>query len=399
MGGPAAQPEPFRIAVPDAEVEDLRDRLRATRWVGDPGNDDWRYGTNEQALAELCHTWAEGFDWRAQEAVINELPQYRVVLDDVPIHFVHVRGRGVRGGPPPVPIVLTHGWPWTFWEYHAVIGPLADPAAHGCDPADAFDVVVPSLPGFAWSTPLTVTGVNSQRTADLWARLMTEVLGYERFAAHGGDWGALVTANLAHAHAPLLIAAHESLPGFVDLDYGAIGPDDFGPEEAGRWEQHVSASRATSSHMAVHCTDPQSLAYALNDSPVGLAGWMLERRRAWSDCGGDVESAFSRDFLLTTLSIYWYSQSIGSSLRFYYENFATPWERRHDRVPAMDAPTAFAVFPRDVLQVPRRMAERHANVVRWTTMPRGGHFAPSEAPDLLVDDLRATFRDRRALTE
>jgi hypothetical protein len=398
MGGRGPQPEPFRVDVPAAEVEDLRDRLRAARWVGDPGNEDWRYGTNEQALADLCHTWAEDFDWPAQETAINELPQYRVVLDDVPIHFVHVRGRGVPGGPPPIPIVLTHGWPWTFWEYHAVVGPLADPAAHGGDPADAFDVVVPSLPGFAWSTPLTVTGVNAQRTADLWARLMTEVLGYERFAAHGGDWGALVTANLAHAHAPLLIAAHESLPGFVDLNYGAIRPDDFGPDEAGRWEQLVSASRTISSHVAVHCTDPQSLAYALNDSPMGLAGWMLERRRAWSDCGGDVESAFSRDFLLTTLSIYWFSQSIGSSLRFYYENRATPWERRHDRVPAMEAPTAFAVFPRDVVQVPRRLAEHHANVVRWTTMPRGGHFAPSEVPDLLVGDLRATFRDRRPLT-
>jgi pimeloyl-ACP methyl ester carboxylesterase len=226
---------------------------------------------------------------------------------------------------------------------------------------------------------------------------MTEVLGYDRFAAHGGDWGALVTANLAHAHAPLLIGAHESFPGFVDLDYTSFGPAEFGPEEAGRWEQMMASVPHTTSHLAVHSTDPQSLAYALNDSPVGLAGWMLERRRAWSDCAGDVESVFPRDFLLTTLSIYWFTQSIGSSLRFYYENLGAPsWTPRHDRVPAMEAPTAFAVFPRDLLQVPRSVAERHANVVRWTTMERGGHFAPSEAPDLVVEDLRATFRDRRS---
>jgi pimeloyl-ACP methyl ester carboxylesterase len=243
-----------------------------------------------------------------------------------------------------------------------------------------------------------VTGVNCQRTADLWARLMTDVLGYERFAAGGGDWGALVTANLAHAHADRLLAVHETLPGFVDLDYAGFGPDDFGPDEAGRWEQHVAAARTTAAHMTVHCTDPQSQAAGLNDSPVGLAGWMLERRRAWSDCGGDVESVFPRDFLLTTFSIYWFTRSIGSSLRFYYENFAVPWVARHDRRPAMGAPTAFAVFPRDVLQVPRRLAERHANVVRWTPMPEGGHFAPSEQPDLVVADLRETFRPFRPST-
>jgi pimeloyl-ACP methyl ester carboxylesterase len=395
MGGSAPQAEPFRVEVPEADVADLRDRLRAIRWVGDAGNEDWRYGTNEKALADLCRTWAEDFDWRAQEAAINAFPQFRVELDEIPIHFVHVRGTGVPGGPAPVPIILTHGWPWTFWDYHRVIGPLTDPEAHGGDPADAFDVVVPSLPGFAWSTPLTVTGVNCQRTADLWARLMTEVLGYERFAAGGGDWGGIVTANLAHAHADRLIAVHETLPGFVDLDYTAFGPDDYGPDEAGRWEQHVAISATTVAHMAVHCADPQSLAYGLNDSPVGLAGWMLERRRAWSDCGGDVESVFPRDFLLTTFSIYWFTRSIGTSLRWYYENFAVPWQPRHDRQPAMEAPTAFAVFPRDVLQVPRRLAERHANVIRWTPMPRGGHFAPSEQPDLLVADLRDTFRPYR----
>jgi pimeloyl-ACP methyl ester carboxylesterase len=385
--------EPFRVDVPEAEVEDLRARLRAARWVGDPGNDDWRYGTNQEALADLCDAWAEDFDWREQEAAINRLPHFRVVLDDVPIHFVHVRGVRSPGGPAPIPIVLTHGWPWTFWDYHRVIGPLTDPVAHGGDPGDAFDVVVPSLPGFAWSTPLTRTGVNCQRTADLWARLMTDVLGYERFAAGGGDWGGIVTANLAHAHADRLFGVHETLQGFLDLDYTAYGADDFAPDEAGRWQQH--ARFANASHMAVHCSDPQSLAYGLNDSPVGLAGWMLERRRDWSDCHGDVESVFPRDFLLTTFSIYWFTRSIGTSLRWYYENFAVPWTRRHDRRPTMEAPTAIAVFPRDVIQVPRALAERHANIARWTVLPSGGHFAPSEQPDAVVGDIREFFRQFR----
>ena len=199
-----------------------------------------------------------------------------MLIDEIPIHYVHVRGKG----PAPMPLILTHGWPWTFWDFDQVIGPLTDPAAHGGAAADAFDVVVPSLPGFGWSSPLTTAGVNCQRTADLWATLMTEVLGYDRFAAQGGDWGAIVTANLGHAHADKLYGIHESLPGFLDLDYTAIGPSDFGVGEEGWWDQLVAISRTTSSHMAVHTTDPQSLAYGLNDSPVGLAAWILERRRA-----------------------------------------------------------------------------------------------------------------------
>ena len=384
-------PQPFTVDVPERDVEDLRARLRQTRWVGDLANEDWRYGANEVYLRDFVRWWADSFDWRAAEAAINARPNYRVIIDGVPIHYVRVPGRG----PAPMPLILTHGWPWTFWEFDQVIGPLTDPAANGGDPLDAFDVVVPSLPGFAWSSPLTTTGINCQRTADLWATLMTDVLGYDRFAAQGGDWGALVTANLGHAHGDKLYGIHESFPGFVDLDYSAIRPSDFGEGEEGWWEHLLAISRTTSSHMAVHTTDPQSVAYGLNDSPVALAAWMLERRRAWSDCKGEIESVFTRDFLATTLSIYWFTQTIGTSLRFYFENFAVPWRRRHDHQPAMTAPAAFAVFPRDVLPVPRSLAERHANVQRWTAMPRGGHFAPSEQPELLVDDVRAFFRTFR----
>ena len=384
-------PQPLTIAIPERDIDDLRSRLQGTRWVGDLANDDWRYGANEAYLRDFVGWWADSFDWPAAQAAINARPNYRVLIDEIPIHYVHVRGKG----PAPMPLILTHGWPWTFWDFDQVIGPLTDPAAHGGAAEDAFDVVVPSLPGFGWSSPLTTAGVNCQRTADLWATLMTEVLGYDRFAAQGGDWGAIVTANLGHAHADKLYGIHESLPGFLDLDYSAIRPSDFGVGEEGWWDQLVAVSRTTASHMAVHTTDPQSLAYGLNDSPVALAAWILERRRAWSDCNGDIESVFSREFLATTLSIYWFTQTIGTSLRFYFENFAVPWRRRHDREPAITAPAAFALFRRDVLQVPRSIAERHANIARWTPMPRGGHFAPSEQPELLVDDVRAFFRGFR----
>jgi pimeloyl-ACP methyl ester carboxylesterase len=388
---PAGRPEPFTVAVPDVEVADLRERLRRTRWPGDFANESWGYGTNEEWLRGFVDFWGGDFDWRAAERAINAFPNYRVEIDGVPIHYLHVRGNG----PDPLPLICTHGWPWTFWEFHAVIGPLTDPAAHGGDPADAFDVVVPSLPGFGWSSPLTVTGVNCQRTADLWATLMTDVLGYDRFAAQGGDWGSLVTANLGHAYADRVVAVHESFPGLLDYDFGSISRGDFAPGEEALWDRLVEASGTITSHMAVHGTEPQTLAVPLNDSPAGLASWMLGRRRAWSDCDGDLDRAYSRDFLATTLSIYWFTGTIGTSMRFYLENFSRLWEPRHDRKPAIEVPTAFAQFPRDVLPLPRAVLERHSNLARWTLMERGGHFAPSEAPDLLVADVREFLRDHR----
>jgi pimeloyl-ACP methyl ester carboxylesterase len=205
----------------------------------------------------------------------------------------------------------------------------------------------------------------------------------------------LVTAVLGHKYAAHLYGVHESLPGFLGLDYNRLGPDDYGPDEADWWE-HVQKQRAViTSHMAVHSLDPQTLAYALNDSPVGLAAWIVERRRAWSDCEGDVERCFSKDQLLTNVSLYWLTGTIGTSVRFYWENARHRWQPSHDRKPAIEAPAAFAIFPKDVLLVPRRIAERYANVQRWTVMPSGGHFAPAEEPERLVDDVRAFFRTLR----
>ena len=294
-----------------------------------------------------------------------------------------------------MPLVLTHGWPWTFWDYRYVLEPLANPSAHGGDPADAFDVIVPSLPGFVFSGPLRKTGLNWIRTADLWSRLMKEVLGYERYAAAGGDWGAFVTAQLGHKYADELYGIHEAFPAIPGLDYYAISEDAYAEDEADLYAQRARSEGLTTSHMAVHSMDPQTLACALEDSPAGLAAWIIERRRNWSDCEGDVERAFTRDHLLTTVSLFWLTRSIGTSLRFYWETARQPWTPSHDRSPTVEAPTAFAVLPRDVFPIPRRVVEEHVRLERWTRYPRGGHFGAAEVPDLLVDDLREFFRGRR----
>ena len=386
------EPERIHIEFGADAVADLRDRLAGTRWPGDYGNDDWRYGANQEWMQETLDYWRDGFDFTAFESALNRWDHYRVVLDDVPIHYLHARGNG----PAPVPLVLTHGWPWTFWDFQHVIGPLSDPAAYGGDPADAFDVIVPALPGYPLSGPLTKTGVNVRATAALWVELMQGVLGYGRFGVHGGDWGASVTAQLAHEYADRLIGAHLSLPVLLSVSYySGLTPEMYGPDEEGWYEKMQDRMATANAHVAVHTTDPQTLAYAFNDSPAGLAAWILERRRLWSDNDGDVFDAISRDDLLAGLSLYWFGQSIGTSMRYYWEQWKNPVRIVHDRMPELEAPTAIAVFPDDLVFVPRAVAERHTNLHRWTVMPRGGHFAAAEEPDLLVDDLRAFFRPLR----
>jgi pimeloyl-ACP methyl ester carboxylesterase len=332
--------------------------------------------------------WADGFDWRAQEAALNALPQFRVELDGVPVHFVHVRGKGPR----PLPLVLSHGWPWTFWDWKDVVGPLADPAAHGGDPADAFDVVVPSLPGFGFSAPLRTTGIDARRIADLWATLMRDVLGYERFGAGGGDWGGIVTGELGHGHGESVAGVWLTLPILPGLNLRELGPAAFGPDEGWMVERMREARGVIQSHRAAHQFDGQTLAYAFVDSPAGTAAWLWQRRRDWS---GSFES-FDRDFLCTTASIYWLTKTIGTSLRLYAEHWNDgPPPPLHDRTRVIDVPTGIAVFPRELLFLPRALAEERTNLRRWTVMPRGGHFAPAEEPGLVVDDLRAFFRPLR----
>lgn len=392
-------PEQFAVHFADDILDDLRDRLRRTRWSDNFGNDDWSYGVNGDYLRGLADYWADGFDWRAQERAINRFEQYRVTLDGVPIHYLMRRGKRAEGVPPPMPLILTHGWPWTFWDYRHVIEPLADPAAHGGDPADAFDVIVPSLPGFGFSTPLRQTGVGYLRTADLWHQLMTQVLGYPRYGAQGGDWGAIVTSQLSHKYAEHMTGIHVSLPVWPGVFSGPRPFDLLGgivgslPPEVARTA--IAAERTLASHITAHILDPQTLSYGLADSPVGMLAWLLERWRAWSDCGGDVETRFSRDDILTSATIYWATQSIGTSIRYYAEAARVPWVPSHDRSPAFAAPAGVTVFRADPTSLFADGNLANYNLHYLVERHTGGHFAAAEEPAALVEDIRATFRDLR----
>ena len=383
---------PFTVNVPDAELDDLRNRLRRTRLAPEFANDDWRYGTNGAYLKEFLHYWETAYDWRRHEAAINAQPNFMTRIDGIPIHFIHARGKG----PKPVPLILSHGWPWTFWDWHKVIGPLTDPAAHGGDPADAFDLVIPSLPGYGYSNPLTTPGINFWRTADLWVTLMRDVLGYDKFAAGGGDWGAILTAQLGHRYAEHLLGVYLHLMVPLDVFNAPFpGAEVFAPDEAEWHQRNENFFTRETGYSAIQATKPQTVAFALNDSPAGLAAWIIEKRRTWSDCGGDLESRFSKESLATTLTIYWTTQSYGTSARYYYECVNNPWRPSHDRQPVVEAPTGIGVFPREVVMLPRRWAEKYYNLKHWTEMKSGGHFAPMEEPAALIEDIRAFYRKLR----
>jgi len=384
--------EPFEVHIADDVLDDLKARLRRTRLAPDFANEDWEYGTNAAYLRELLAYWETGFDWRAQEREINAFAQFRTMIDDVPVHFIHERGRG----PNPMPLIMTHGWPWTFWDLQKVIRPLADPASFGGDPADAFDVVVPSLPGFGFSTPLTVPNINFVRTADIWRVLMRDVLGYQKFAAQGGDFGAYVTAQIGHKYAADVFGIHVHLIGPLGMIRGNMPDDSVFAAEEKHWiatNAHFFAVEGGYSNL--QGTKPQTLAYGLNDSPAGLAAWLLEKRRRWSDCGGDVETRFSKDDLLTNFTLYWATESFGTSARFYAEARRNPWSPAHDRRPVVEAPTAILLFDKDIVKLPRKWAEGYYNLQRWNVPKTGGHFVPMEEPEVLIDDLRAFFRPYR----
>ena len=386
------QKEAFTIDVPQDVLTDLHDRLDKARLAQDFANPGWEYGTNGAYLQELVAYWRDEYDWRKHEREMNAFANYKTTIDGIPIHFIHEPGKG----PNPIPLILSHGWPWTFWDFHKVIRPLSDPAAFGGDPADAFDVVVPSLPGYGFSTPLTTPGINFWRTADLWVRLMQEVLGYDKFAAQGGDWGAIITAQLGHKHAAKLIGTHVNLMAPLSVFIDSL-PDEslYGPGEEDWYENNNNFFTAESGYSALQTTKPQTLAFALNDSPVGLCSWIVEKRRTWSDCNGQVEKRFSKDDLLTTIMLYWITQSFGTSARYYYEATHNPWQPSHDRRPVVESPMGVAVFQKEVILMPRRWAENYYNLKRWTLMPSGGHFAAMEEPQLLVDDVRTFFRSLR----
>lgn len=386
--------EHFTIDVPQEALDDLRYRLEHTRWADDFANDDWRYGTEGKYLRELADYWLNGYDWRAREAAMNQFTHWRTAIDGVPVHFIREPGKG----PAPMPLLLNHGWPWTFWDFRKIIGPLSDPASYGGDPADAFDVIVPSLPGYGFSTPLTTPAQNFWTTADLWAKLMTE-LGYARFASQGADWGAFISSQLGHKYADRLIGLHIQLLAPLDtFSGGKPSSSDYSDEEQPWLKRNRAFAGSEMGYFELQRTKPQTIAWALEDSPVGLLAWILEKRRRWSDCGGDVERRFTKDDLLDTVMLYWITRSFGTSARYYYEAAHNPWTPAHDRSPRVEAPTAVAVFPQEVMLLPRTWAERHHNLQRWTKMPAGGHFGPMEEPEALIQDIRAFFRTLRTVS-
>ncbi len=386
------RPEAFEITIADHELRDLRARLERTRWADDFGNEDWSRGVDRGYLEALIGHWLNAYDWRQHEAAMNAFPQFRIVLDDVPIHLIHQKGRGEQ----PLPLILSHGWPWTFWDMHKIIRPLADPASFGGDPGDAFDVVVPSLPGFGFSNPLRRSGVGALATADLWRKLMVEVLGYEHFGAHGGDWGAFVTAQLGHKYGRDLVGIH--LLGGAPLDCfnePLPGASEYAADEAGWYERTQRFFAERHAYLLLQASRPQTLAYALTDSPIGLCAWLLDKRREWSDCNGEVEQRFTKDELLTSVMIYWLTGTIGTSARYYYESRTNPWTPSHPGSPAVGVPTGCLKLEHDVCHWPRSAMGSKFNLRRWTRSAQGGHFAPMEEPELVVTEIREFFRPLR----
>jgi microsomal epoxide hydrolase len=382
------EPTPFQLHVPDADIAELHERLARTRFPDAAPGDAWAYGTDVGYLRELVDYWRTRFDWRAEEAALNAFPQFKVALDDVDLHYLHVPGVG----PDPMPLLLLHGWPGSVFEFLDVIPRLTDPARFGGDARDAFTVVAPSLPGYGLSFEPGQKRFGVPEMADHLAALMTNVLGYRKFAAQGGDWGAAVTSRLGYAYADRMIGIHLNLMMAAGRD-----PADFAnpnEEEQAYLAELKRWLHEETGYQRIQGTRPQTLAFALTDSPAGLAAWIAEKFRAWSDCDGTIENAISRDRMLADISLYWFTGAIGSSFWPYYA-------RLHgaEILPAGDTisvPTGYAQFPREIVKPPRRAAERvFTDLRRWSVMPKGGHFAALEQPELLAGDVQAFFRELR----
>ncbi len=405
------EPQDFVVAVETDKLDDLRRRLLATRWPKDVDDDSY-YGTPTSYLRDLVKYWIDDFDWARAERHMNEFTHYRADVDGVGIHFI--REEGV--GPAPVPIILSHGWPWSFWDLHKVIRPLADPGSFGGDPADAFEVIVPSLPGFGFSTPINRPDMNFWKTADLWNTLMTQNLGFKRYAAGGADFGALVSGQLGHKYSENLYGIWLGQPIHLDIfsgerpwdvtEYtgGTQLPDSIQGETR---KQMLAYRERLASHVAVHMLDPQDLSYGLSDSPVGMLAWMLRRWTTWSDSGGDVESVFPRDHLLTNATIWWVTESITTSIRSYVNIRRYPWVPSHDRLPIVQAPMGVTFLGGENppgLSTDQRVdsfLKRPGqldwyNPVYMKAHEKGGHFVMWENPEATIEDIRATFRGLRS---
>ncbi|MGY1812329.1 epoxide hydrolase family protein [Blastococcus sp. SYSU D00820] len=374
---------PFRVRVPEADVDDLRARLRATRWPEPETVPDWSQGVPLAVLRELCAHWADGYDWAARQARFDEVDQYRTEVDGLDLHLWHVPSPHAGA----LPLVLTHGWPGSVLEFLDVVGPLTDPVRYGGDARDAFTVVAPALPGFGWSGRPAEPGWGLARIADAWAELMGR-LGYDRFGAQGGDWGAHVSANLGARHPDRVAGVHLNM-------VTVRAPRGFEPSTE-RERRAVAAEEhyrdEDSGYAVQQRTRPQTIGYALADSPAGQCAWILDKFWSWTDAGGDPVAALGADRLLDLPSEYWFTNSAASSARIYWEAARDPGARR----PRVEVPTGVSLFARDIYQPLREWAaEQYRDLRMWREHDRGGHFAAMEHPERLVEDVREFFRPLR----
>lgn len=376
-----ANVKPFEVRIPQATLDDLNERLGATRWTDEVAHARWDYGANLSYIQELCEYWQDTFDWRAQEERINRFNHFRAEVDGFGIHFIHERGKGEN----PTPLLLLHGWPSSFLQMLDIIPMLTDPEAYGGDATDSFDVIVPSLPGFGFSDRPLEPGWGGYRIAGLFTKLMTEALGYERFGARASDLGAGVSKEIALARPELVTGLHHSGTSFFVYQ----APPDMTEAQQAFVAEAQQFQMMEGAYAALQSTKPETVAVGLNDSPAGLAAWIVEKFRAWSDCDGDVEKRFSKDDLLANLTIYWATQTINSSMRFYYESAHVYSPNAGKRV---EVPTGMAMLPADIVHGPREWQEREYDLRSFTELPRGGHFAEWEEPALIAEDLREFFR-------
>ena len=381
MPDPSAAPiEPFTIDIAQADLDDLGDRLRRTRWAEPETVDDWSQGIPSAYLREVCDYWADGYDWRATEQRLNRFPQFRTEIDGLGIHFLHVRSPH----PEAQPLIITHGWPGSIVEFHKVIEPLTNPTAFGGDAADAFHVVCPSLPGYGFSDKPTAPGWNVHRIAEAWAELMAR-LGYDRYFAQGGDWGAMVTASIGWHDVDHVAGIHLNMPLAI--------PNVSDPptaEEQSALDSFTRYTTVEAGYSSQQSTRPQTVGYGLVDSPAGPAGWILEKFYAWTDCDGHPENVLTRDEMLDNVMLYWLPATGASSARLYWESF-----NDIDFTP-VEVPVGCSIFPKEIVRMTRGWAEgRFSDLRYWNELDEGGHFAAFEQPEAFVDELRACFRQMR----
>jgi pimeloyl-ACP methyl ester carboxylesterase len=381
--GVAPDVVPLLLAVPEADLDDLRRRLASTRWPERETVDDWSQGIPLAYVQELCRYWADAYDWRRAEAALNAVGQFRTEVDGLGIHFLHARSPHEGA----LPLVITHGWPGSVVEFLDVIGPLVDPPAHGGDASDAFDVVCPSLPGYGFSDKPAAPGWGVARIATAWAQLMRR-LGYDRYGAQGGDWGAIVTMRLANVDAEHLAGIHLNMPLVGSEAVAAAGEPT--PRERAALEAFAEHRAWGTGYSKQQSTRPQTLGYGLVDSPAAQCAWIVEKFWAWTDCDGHPENVLSRDELLDNVMLHWLPGTGASSARLYWESF------RYREDDPIDVPTGCSIFPKEIFPVSRRWAEHRFTQLRyWNELDRGGHFAAFEQPVAFVDELRAFFRALR----